>query len=98
MGYYNIIKILSLLFLLLLSVDSLAQENAEVMVKKQLTKNHTSIKKEHQQEIQMADVMRSNGKIYVVLVIILIIFAGIIYYMVRIDLKLKKLEQKQSIN
>lgn len=43
----------------------------------------------------MADVMRSNGKIYVVVAVILTIFAGIILYLIRLDRKITKLE-KQS--
>lgn len=44
---------------------------------------------------EMADVMRSNGKIYVVVAVILTIFAGIVIYLVRLDRKITKLE-KQS--
>ncbi|MEL6557241.1 MAG: CcmD family protein [Bacteroidota bacterium] len=43
--------------------------------------------------IEMADVMRSNGKIYVVVGIILIIFGGITYYTIRLDKKITKLEK-----
>jgi hypothetical protein len=42
--------------------------------------------------VQMADVMRANGKIYVVVAVILTIFAGIIIYLVRLDRKISKLE------
>ena len=41
----------------------------------------------------MADIMRSNGKIYVVIAVIVAIFAGIIIYLVRLDRKLTKLEK-----
>jgi hypothetical protein len=44
---------------------------------------------------EMADAMRANGKIYVVVAVILTIFAGIILYLVRLDRKITKLE-KQS--
>ena len=44
-------------------------------------------------EVQMADGMRSNGKIYVVVAIIVTIFAGIILYLIRLDRKLTKLEK-----
>lgn len=43
-------------------------------------------------EIEMADLMRSNGKIYVVIAVIMTIFGGIIAYLVHLDLKTKKLE------
>ncbi|MDB5251145.1 MAG: CcmD family protein [Flaviaesturariibacter sp.] len=46
-------------------------------------------------EPEMADALRANGKIYVVVAVILTIFAGIILYLVRLDRKISKLE-KQS--
>jgi uncharacterized membrane protein YcjF (UPF0283 family) len=45
---------------------------------------------------EMADAMRSNGKIYVVVVVCLVILLGLIGYVVRIDRKLTKLEQKKD--
>jgi uncharacterized membrane protein YcjF (UPF0283 family) len=45
---------------------------------------------------QMADAMRSNGKIYVVVVVCLVILLGLIGYVFRIDRKLTKLEQKKD--
>jgi len=47
-------------------------------------------------EIEMADVMRSNGKIYVVVAVIVIIFTGILVYLISIDRKLKKIEERQE--
>ena len=44
--------------------------------------------------IDMADTMRSNGKIYVVVAVILAIFAGIIIYLIRLDRKMSKLEKE----
>ena len=43
-------------------------------------------------QIPMADTFRSEGKIYVVLAVVLIILGGLFYYLLRIDRKLKKLE------
>lgn len=40
------------------------------------------------------DFLRSTGKIYTVVIIILIIFIGIIIYLYRIDSKLTKLENQ----
>jgi CcmD family protein len=45
-------------------------------------------------KIEMADVMRENGKINVVVAVLLIIFAGIIFYLVSIDRKLSRIEKK----
>jgi CcmD family protein len=45
-------------------------------------------------EPEMADTFRSNGKIYVVIAVLSIIFICIISYLVYLDIKLKKLEKK----
>lgn len=45
------------------------------------------------QGVQMADGMRSDGKIYVVVGVLLIIFIGLVVYLIGIDKKLKKLEE-----
>jgi uncharacterized membrane protein len=53
-----------------------------------------------QPNVEMADTMRSDGKIYVVVAIILIILVGLITYLILLDRKVKKLEnllaEKQS--
>jgi hypothetical protein len=46
------------------------------------------------QDAEMADVMRSNGKIYVIVGIILIVLAGLIAYLFALDRKITKLENK----
>lgn len=43
--------------------------------------------------VPMADGLRSEGKIYVVVAVILTIFAGIIFYLVRLDRKISRLEK-----
>lgn len=43
----------------------------------------------------IGNTMRSNGRIYVVIAVILVILAGLIFYLVRLDRKIGKLE-KQS--
>lgn len=47
-------------------------------------------------ETEMATVMRSNGKIYVVVVCIAIILIGLLAYLFAIDKRLKMLEKKSS--
>lgn len=47
--------------------------------------------------VEMADAFRSNGKIFVVVAVMLTIFAGIILYLVRLDRKLSKIE-KESVH
>jgi heme/copper-type cytochrome/quinol oxidase subunit 2 len=46
-------------------------------------------------EAEMADAMRSNGKIYVVVLVLATIFAGIIALLVRMDRKITKLEKNK---
>lgn len=46
----------------------------------------------------MADEMRSNGKIYVVVAVLVTIFIGIILYLIRLDRKLTRLEKESKIN
>ena len=43
--------------------------------------------------VEMADLMRSNGKIYVVVGVLLLIFAGIVIYLIRLE---KKLAEKKK--
>jgi hypothetical protein len=45
-----------------------------------------------QSDVPMADGLRSEGKIYVVVAIILIVLAGLITYLFLMDRKVKKLE------
>lgn len=46
------------------------------------------------QPIEMADTMRSEGKIYVVVAILLLIFVGLITYLILLDRKITKIEKK----
>ena len=46
------------------------------------------------QGAEMADLMRSNGKIYVVVGVILIIFSGILFYLFQTGKKVEKLEKE----
>jgi uncharacterized membrane protein len=45
------------------------------------------------QEVEMADAMRANGKIYVLLAIIVVILAGVLAYLISLDRKISKVEQ-----
>lgn len=45
-------------------------------------------------QAEMADTMRSEGKIYVVVAILLIIFVGMIGYLVMLDRKVSRIEKK----
>jgi hypothetical protein len=45
---------------------------------------------------EMADTFRNNGKIYVVIAVIGIVFISLIGYLIYIDTKLRKLENKNG--
>lgn len=51
-----------------------------------------------QNQPEMADTMRANGKIYVVVGVILIVLAGLFIYLFSIERKVKKLEDKIEDN
>ena len=42
---------------------------------------------------QMADAMRSNGKIYVVVTVLVIILTGLFIYLLNLDRKMSRLEK-----
>ena len=48
-------------------------------------------------EVQMADTMRSNGKIYIVVAVCLTILIGLFLYVFSLDRKLSKLEKEGVI-
>lgn len=47
-----------------------------------------------QPEVEMADTLRQDGKIYVVVVVLLTVLVGTILYLVTIDRKVSKLEKR----
>ncbi|SFG90333.1 CcmD family protein [Pedobacter insulae] len=47
-------------------------------------------------EIEMADALRSNGKIYIVVISIVIILLGLLTYLFAIEKRLKMLEKKSG--
>jgi tetrahydromethanopterin S-methyltransferase subunit D len=46
-------------------------------------------------DVEMADVMRSNGKIYVVVAVCLTILIGLFIYVFSLDRKISKIEKEQ---
>ena len=46
-----------------------------------------------EKEPEMADLMRSNGKIYVVVAVCLIILIGLFLYVMMLDRKIRKMEK-----
>ncbi len=49
-------------------------------------------------QTEMADVMRADGKIYVVVVVLATIFAGIFAYLIHLDRKISNIEKENNIN
>jgi CcmD family protein len=47
-----------------------------------------------QEQVPMADGMRSEGKIYVVVAIIMVILIGLVGYLVQLDRKVAKVEKQ----
>ncbi|MBS1666117.1 MAG: CcmD family protein [Bacteroidetes bacterium] len=47
-------------------------------------------------KVAMADAMRSNGKIYVVIAVLLIILFGLFLYVIRLDKKISRLEKENK--
>jgi CcmD family protein len=45
-------------------------------------------------KVEMADGLRANGKIYVVIAVLVTIFLGLITYVVRLDRKISRLEKE----
>jgi hypothetical protein len=46
--------------------------------------------------VEMADVMRGNGKIYVVVAVVSVILLGLLIALISIDKKVKKLERNKA--
>ena len=66
---------------------AIAQENPKKPISEQDYQNQT---------VEMADLMRANGKIYVVVAVIATIFAGLTVYLVRLDRKISAIEKQQN--
>ena len=47
-------------------------------------------------DVTMADQLRSDGKIWVVVAVIATVFAGIIIYLINIDSKISKIEKEMK--
>jgi len=78
----RIYKVIAFVLLLTTSVVAMAQK---VPIENEDYNNSS---------IEMADAMRADGKIYVLVAIMLTIFAGFIIYAFRTEQKIKKLEKE----
>lgn len=52
-----------------------------------------SVATQAQDKTTMADTMRSNGRIYVVVAVVVTILIGLILYLIRLDRKMTRLEK-----
>jgi len=50
-----------------------------------------------QEKPEMADVMRSNGKIYVVVAVCLTILIGLFIYVMLVDIRIRKMERENRL-
>jgi hypothetical protein len=48
-------------------------------------------------EVEMADRLRADGKIWVVVAVVAIVFTGIVINMIRLDSKVSKIEKELNI-
>jgi len=49
-----------------------------------------------QDKVEMADTMRSNGRIYVVVAVVLLILIGLFLYLLRLDRKISRMEKENK--
>ncbi len=47
-----------------------------------------------QGEVEMADQLRAEGKIYVVVAVVTVVLLGILFYMIRLDRKISGIEKE----
>lgn len=57
---------------------------------------HLAVLAQEKEEVEMADAMRQNGRIYVVVAVVITIFIGLIIYLIRLDRKITNLEKTIS--
>jgi hypothetical protein len=48
------------------------------------------------EKVDMADTMRSNGRIYVVVAVVVLILLGLILYLIRLDRKITRIEREKE--
>ncbi|PSR56526.1 hypothetical protein AHMF7605_25040 [Adhaeribacter arboris] len=85
----NMLKYLFIVFLWLAAapVVTLAQTAENATTVQATTETGNS-------DVEMADTLRRDGKIYVVVAVIATVLAGLIIYLIRLDRKVARLEQQ----
>ena len=51
---------------------------------------------ERSNAIEMADKLRENGKIYAVVAVVFLLFLGLLIYLILLDRKISKIEQRKT--
>ena len=51
---------------------------------------------QQEEKADMADTMRSNGRIYVVVAVVVVILLGLILYLIRLDRKISRMERDKE--
>ena len=51
---------------------------------------------QQESDVEMADAMRSSGKIYVVVGVIVLLFLGLLSYILLLEKRLRKLERQEK--
>jgi CcmD family protein len=67
----------------------------KIFVSALLLLSYTALFAQQNQPVEMADAMRSSGRIYVVIATIAIVFVGLAIYLFSIDRRLKKIEKEK---
>lgn len=60
----------------------------------QATETESSVTVVAEPEVEMADTLRQDGKIYVVVVVLLTVLVGMIVYLISLDRKVSRLEKQ----
>lgn len=49
-----------------------------------------------QEDVEMASSLRDSGKIYVVVATVVLIFIGMVIYLIKLDRKIRKIENEEN--
>jgi CcmD family protein len=75
-------------FLLLISLNASGQQETNTQ------KADTSASTNNTESVPMADKFREDGKIYVVVAVVLIIFLGMLFYIFTLEKKISRIEKE----
>lgn len=88
MKMYKYILTLLLFWAVGTTVPVLAQSTAEE------TTTSSSTPLQSNANVEMADVMRQDGKIYIVVAVLVSILLGVLFYLISLDKKVSRLEKE----